>query len=467
VISRLLIALIMTLAATLPSQSATKIQRVTSPGGIEAWLVSDATLPIIALNFAFRGGAAQDREGRAGIANLVSGLLDEGAGDLDAQAFQTRMEERAVEISFDADRDAFYGSLRVLTENRDEAVNLLQLALTKPRFDADAIERIRAQVLARIRHESTDPESIAHRTLLEAAFPNHPYGNEVQGTLGSVPEITRDDLTGFHARTFARDNLVVVAVGAIDAETLGATLDKAFGALPAKAELQPVPATTLAGAGTLKVLEVDTPQTAIAFARSGPLRNDKDFMAYFVLNHILGGGTFTSRLFEEVREKRGLSYGVNTWLAPMKQAGLFGGSLATRNDRASEALQVIRDEIAKLAKEPPSDEELAKAKKYLVGSYPLRFDASAKIANGLLQIQLDGLGIDYIDKRNAMIEAVTREDLKRVATELLGDGNLLVVAVGKPEGLGNAEGQPKDAAPAGAAPAKQPVPAEAGKASTR
>ncbi|GGE34288.1 peptidase M16 [Agaricicola taiwanensis] len=434
-ISRLLLVVAMSLAVALPAKSETRIEEVTSPKGIKAWLVHDTTLPIVALEFAFRGGAVQDAKGRDGTANMVSGLLDEGAGELKAQEFQSRLEDSAVELSFDTRYDSFFGSLRTLSANEDEAFDLLKLAVTSPRFDQDAIDRIRAQVMARIRQNSTNPEALAHYNFQEQAFPGHPYGREVEGTAETVTSITRDDLVTFHRNNFARDNLVVTAVGAIDAETLGRRLDEAFGDLPATAEITPAAPATLTNVGTLTVVEMDTPQTAISFGRPGPLRKNEDFMAYYVLNHILGGGTFTSRLFNEVREKRGLSYGVFTGLFPLSASGYVMGQVATRNDRAGEAVSVIRDEFRKLAAEPPSEEEIAKAKKYLIGSFALRFDSSNKIARNLLQFQIDNLGIDFINERNALIEAVTREDLARAAKSLLGDGELLVVAVGKPEGL--------------------------------
>jgi zinc protease len=425
----------MTLAVALPAQSQTRIEEVTSPKGIKAWLVHDTTLPIVALEFAFRGGAIQDPEGRDGTANLVSGLLDEGAGDLNSQEFQGRLEDNAVELSYDTRYDTFFGSLRTLTTNQDEAFELLKLSLTQPRFDQDAIDRIRAQVMARIRQNSTNGEALAHYRFQELAYEGHPYGREVEGTAKTVPSITRDDLVTFHRNNFARDNLVVTAVGAIDAETLGRRLDEVFGGLPEKANITPATPVTFGNVGTIKTIELDTPQTAISFGRPGPLRKDEDFMAYYVLNHILGGGTFTSRLFNEVREKRGLSYGVFTGLFPLQGSGYLMGQVATRNDRAGEAINVIREEIRKLAAEPPSEEELAKAKQYLVGSFALRFDSSNKIARNLLQFQLENLGIDFIERRNAMIEAVTREDVAKAAKSLLGDGQLLIVAVGKPQGL--------------------------------
>jgi len=437
---------------------AADIQRVVSPGGIEAWLVEEHSIPLVAFNFAFRGGATQDPDGKEGLAALMAGTLDEGAGDLTSASFQERLEEKAIDLSFRADRDALTGGLRTLTENLDAAVDLLSLALGKPRFDQEPVDRIRAQISARLRRDERDPEDIAGRAFMRTAFPGHPYGRPVNGTLQSLAAITREDVVGAARRLMARDNLVIGVVGDIDAKTLAGKLDAAFGGLPARAELRPVADVAPKVLPQAQVVELPVPQTAIIFGRQGPLRKDDDFIPAFVLNHILGGGGFSSRLFTEVREKRGLAYSVYSYLAPYDHAGMVLGGVATRNDRAGESLRIIREEIRRLAADGPTEAELEKAKKFLIGSYPLRFDSSLKIADQLVQLQLDDLGMDYPLKRNALIEAVTAEDIRRAAKKLFGEGELLVVAVGQPTDLGAAV-KITDAVMSGAKSAPEPVPA--------
>ncbi|MBK5950665.1 peptidase M16 [Rhodobium orientis] len=418
------------LVALAPFARAMEIQRVVSPGGIEAWLVEEHSIPLIAVNFAFSGGSAQDPEGKAGVANMVSGLLDEGAGDLDSKAFQERLQDTSVQLSFSEGRDAFYGSLRTLTTNLSEGADLLKLAVNEPRFDAEPVERIRAQVLSSIRRNEKDPDNIASRVWFKTAFPKHPYGNPSKGTEDTVKKITVDDLKAFRKDVFARENLKIAVVGAIDAETVGKLVDEVFGDLPEKANLTEVPdVSPVTGARNVESMAI--PQTVIRFGGAGLKRADKDFVPAYVMNHILGGGSFTSRLYEEVREKRGLAYSVYTYLAPMDHAGIFLGGTATRSGRADETLKLIRAEIRRMAEEGPTAEELEKAKKYLIGSYPLRFDASSKIAEALVAIQQEDLGIDYIDKRNDLIEAVTLEDVKRAAKRVLAGGDLTISVVGQ------------------------------------
>lgn len=420
------------LALAAPAQAATKIERVVSPGGIEAWLVSDSSVPLIAMNFAFQGGANQDPIGKPGVAYMTAAMMDEGAGDLDAKAFQSRAERSAVEMSFSTQRDQMRGSLKVLRDKKDEGFDLLRLAVTSPRFDQDAIERVRAQMLTALRRETTNPNDIGRQLWWRTAFPEHPYGRPTNGTLESVPTLSRDDLLNYTKRVFARDRLKIAVVGDIDAKTLGTVLDKIFGALPAKAELQPVPSIKMDAAGKKLFVPLDVPQAVVNFGGVGIPRKDPDFIPAYIVNHILGGGSFSSRLYREVREKRGLAYSVYSYLLPLDVAALFMGGTQTRADKADETVGLIESEIRRLATEGPTADELEKAKSYLKGSYALNFDTSTKIANLLVQIQLDDLGIDYIDRRNGLIDAVTLEDVRRVAKRLL-DGGILVTVVGRPQ----------------------------------
>lgn len=417
-----------------PAQSAVRIERIVSPGGIEAWLVNEPSVPVIAVDFAFVGGANADPATRPGVGNMVASLLDEGAGDLEARAFHQRLQELAVHVSFNATRDHFRGSLRTLSQNKDRAVDLLKLALTAPRFDADAVERIRNQILANLRRQTTNPNDIANRRWWQTAFPSHPYGRPVEGTLESVPQITVSDLKAYMGQVFARGTLKVAIVGNIDADSAKTLLDSVFGTLPVHSELKPVPDAKPHNLGQRILVDLDVPQTVLSFGGLGVQRKDPDFFAAYIVNHILGGGPFSSRLYREVREKRGLAYSVHTSLYWLQHAALFVGGTATRADRAGESLQIIEQEIKRLAETGPTADELEKAKSYLKGSYALGFDTSSKISGQLLQIQLDDLGIDYINKRSAMIDAVTPADVKRVAKRLL-DGELLVAVVGRTKGF--------------------------------
>ena len=418
-----------------PQAYAVTIERVLSQGGIEAWLVRDHTNPIITMRFAFRGGAALDPEGREGLANMVSTLLDEGGGDLDSKIFQGRLEDLVITLRFDAGRDNFGGRLRTLVENKATAFELLTLALTRPRFDAEPLERIRSQIFSSLRQEAEDPNTIAGKTLFKTLFPAHPYGRPVDGTLESVAAITQTDLKGFVKRRLAKDNLAIGVVGDITAEALKTVLDKTFGGLPAKAWDWAIPEAALKGQGRTVVVTKPAPQSAIVFADKGPKRQDPDFYAAYVMNHVLGGGGFTSRLYNTVREKRGLAYSVYSALHPLDRAGLIFGGAGTANKSVSETIAVMRGEWTRMATQGMSEKELADAKNFLTGSYPLSFTSSDRIASMLIGIQMDNLGIDYPDRRNGLIEAVTLDDVNRLAKDLLRPDQLTVVVVGRPDGV--------------------------------
>jgi zinc protease len=429
--------LVLAALSLFPSEAqAMKIEEVRSPGGITAWLVETHEVPLIAMRFGFDGGgSAQDPAGREGLASFLASILDEGAGDLGAKAFQERMEELAVRMSFEGQRDAFYGSFSTLTGNRDAAARLLALAIGKPRFDEDAVERMRKQHLANLAVAARDPGRVAGEQWMAQAFAGHPYGRPTNGTPASIAAIKRADVVAFHARALARDNLRVVVVGDIDAATLGGLLDTVFGALPAEARLAPVAETEPKAAHKLKVIDMNVPQSVVRFGLPAMARSDKDFMAAFVLNTILGGGSFTSRLYQEVREKRGLAYGVGTQIMPMRHASMFFGGVATKNEAVGQSLDVIRSELKRIAGEGPTEKELADTKSYLTGSFALRFDTNTNIANQLLWMNMEGLGRGYVDRRNAEVQEVTIDDVRRVAKRLFEGRELMVTVVGRPKGL--------------------------------
>jgi zinc protease len=361
---------------------------------------------------------------------MVAALLDEGAADLDSKTYHERLERRAIELSFSAARDHFRGSLRMLKENRDEAFDLLRIALTQPRFDAPDVERIRAQIMSNLRRESVSPGSLASIKFMQTAFPDHPYGRPGNGTLVTVPTIDVGDLRTYVARNLARDTLRIAVVGDIDMTTLAAQLDKTFGALPAKANLEAVPDVVAAKPPQKAFVPLDVPQTNIMFGGPGIRRNDPGFMAAYVVNHIIGGGGLSGRLYKEVREKRGLAYSVSESLVWMTHSALFVGATGTRADRATDTLAAVEAEVKRMAEDGPTQQELDEAKSYLKGSQMLALDTSSKLASALLQYQNDGLGIDYIERRNAIVDAVTIEDAKRAAQRLYGEG-LITVMVGR------------------------------------
>ncbi|GHD14062.1 M16 family metallopeptidase [Tianweitania populi] len=437
----------------LMAHAAVKIQEVKSQSGVTAWLVEDYSVPIISMRFAFKGGSVQDPAGKEGLATLMSGLFDEGAGDLDREAYQDRLDDSGAEISFASSTDEIQGSFRAIQEDLDEGMKLLALSVQKPRFDAEPVERIRSQLLAGIAARSRDPQEQAKIAWSRAVYGSHPYARQEDGGTQSLTSLTRDDLLAMHKAQFARDNLVVSVVGAIDPEKLKAYLDEVFGALPEHAELREIPQADMKLGQDIKI-DYDLPQTSIQLAYPGVSRKDPGFFAAYLMNEVLGGGTFLSRLFEEVREKRGLAYGVGSSLSTRRYSSALAIGTATRADRSGETLDLIRQEVKRMADGGPTQEELDKAKRYTIGAYAINnLDSSGSIAATLTQIQLEDLGIDYIERREGLIEAVTLDDVKAQAKRLL-EAQPAIMIVGP--------AAKKDGAPPAATSGPAPAPAPAG-----
>lgn len=432
--NRVLTALAFWTATSLPVLAAVDIQEVKTPGGFTAWLVEEPSIPFVSLEIWFRGGTSVDTPETRGAVNLMTGLLEEGTDGLDARGFAEARDSLAASFSFRANDDAITVSSRFLSDTTDEAMALLKQALSTPGFDPVAVERVRAQVLAGLRSDAEDPDSIASLTFAKMAFGDHPYGSDGQGTLESVAALTREDLIAAHQGTMTRDRVFIGAAGDISPEKLAEVIDTLLADLPQTGAPLPEPASFLLTGG-VQVVPYPTPQSVIQFAQPGISREDPDFFPAFLMNQILGGGGFGSRLMEEVREKRGLTYGIYAYLAQKDQSDLFVGRASTANERAAETIAVVREEWAKMASEGPTQDELDRAKTYLTGAYPLRFDGNGSLARIAVGMQLDGLPIDYIATRNDRVEAVTLDDVRRVSASLLDPDGLSFIVVGQPEGL--------------------------------
>ncbi|KFE34044.1 M16 family metallopeptidase [Thioclava atlantica] len=431
--TRLMLATLFALVLALPAR-AIEIQEVTSPGGIKAWLVENHDIPFTALDIAFKGGASLDAPGKRGAINLMTATLEEGAGSMTSQQFAEGQEALGAQFSFDVGDDSLDVSAQMLSDNRDKAVDLLRQALIHPRFDQSAIDRVRAQVLSIIASDKTDPNSIAAETFRKIAYGDHPYGSSLNGTAESVKGLTQEDLFAAKDRVMSRDHMVVSAVGDITPEELGPMLDKLLGDLPAKGAPMPAPVTPKLSGGVTTV-DLDSPQSVVIFGQKGIAMSDPDFFPAFVLNQILGAGGFSSRLMDEVREKRGLTYGIASYLVDKDLAKTWQGSFASANEKVAQAISVVKEQWQKAATGQVTDKELQDAKTYLTGAYPLRFDGNGRIAGILTGMQLNGMPRSYIDTRNDKVNAVTKADIERVAKRILDPKDLTFVVVGRPVGL--------------------------------
>ncbi len=414
--------------------SAIEIKELTSDGGINVWVVEEPAIPFVALEIRIRGGTSLDAPEKRGATNLMMALIEEGSGDMSAQEFQTKRESLAASFSFAAYDDTMSISARFLTENSDEALALLRQALTQPRFDQDAIDRVRAQVLSGIASDAKNPNRIAGAYFDSAGFGDHPYGTSADGTASSVNALTQADMFEAHSRTITRDRMFVSVVGDITADQVGPMLDTLLGELPAQGAGMP-PHVDFALGGGVTVIDYETPQSVALFGHSGIKRDDPDYFAAYILNEILGGSGRESRLMHEVREKRGLTYGISSFIVPKLHAELVMGQVASGNDTIAEAIEVTRAVWTDLAENGVSQGELDEIKTYLTGAYPLRFDGNAEIAGIMVGMQMIGLPTSYINTRNDELAAVTLEQVNAMAKRLLKPDALRFVVVGQPVGL--------------------------------
>jgi zinc protease len=416
------------------------IKEIATTSGITAWLVEDHSLPIISLQFSFKGaGAARDGKDKQGLARLLSNTMDEGAGDLTSQEFQKALSDHSITLRFNSGRDNFGGQLKTLSRYQDKAFKLLKLALNSPRFDAEPVERMRQANLSRIKQSMGDPEWINARIFNDVAFAGHPYALNSGGTLTSLKNITAQDLKNHHQTWLTRDNLRIGVTGDITEDKLKDILNDIFGELPKSSPKNDNQNFTLQNTGKTFVYNKDIPQTIITSALPSIKINDPDYYILRVMNYIYGGGGFGSRLMEEAREKRGLTYGI--YSGPMNQdnINIINISTSTKNESTNEMLSIISEEMKTMSNTLVSEDELNSAKSYMTGSMPLSLTSTDKVSGILLNMQLNDRQIDYLDHYKSHINAVTREDIQRVAKNLLTPNKLLTVMVGQPENLDNIE----------------------------
>lgn len=412
------------------------IQEVKTTNGFNAWLVEDHTLPIISIKFSFKGaGSKNATKDKQGITRLLSSTLDEGAGNYDSQAFQQALLNHSISLSYSSNRDHFSGELLTLTKYKDKAFELLKLSINEPTFSDDAVMRMKNAISSNIRNKISNPEWMAYRVLLDKAYSGHPYALNSGGTLTTIPSLSRDDLINYKNNYLTKDSLVISAAGDINASELAILIDDIFSHLPDNSKASNIPSIEIQNGGNIFLYELDIPQTIIEIMQPGIDRSSPDYFTAQLLNFILGGGGFGSRLTEELREKRGLTYGVYSSFSMRDHADAMTVSTSTKNETAKECLDLIQSELNKLKVALVSDKELSNAKSYLIGSMPLTLSSTSNITSLIHNLQIDDMPLDYLDTRANKLNAVTKEDIKMLAKKLLAPEQLTISLVGKPRGI--------------------------------
>src|SRR5262245_21120814 len=427
----LLLALLISVAMPVAAEAIT-VKPVQSPSGVETWLSEEHAIPMIAVEVALPAGSSYDPSDKPGLASLTASLLDEGAGDLPAEAFKQALEARAIRLGASADRDYITISMTTLKDNADEAFRLLGLVLSHARFDQEAVERMRVATLASLNQQDQQPSTVASKAWFATYFGTHPYAHSESGTPSGVQAITINDIKNFAASHMVRDRVKVSVAGDINEAQLRRYLQQLFVSLPAKS-VPVVPRPPEAGKPGSSTIPRNEAAPVAVFGFAGPMRLDPDFIPTFVANYILGGGGFSSRLMDEVRDKRGLTYGISTGLADYKSTALIVGSVQSEKTKITTALDVTKSELSRFAKDGATAKELADAKTYLTGSYPLGLDSNAKIARTLNAYQRQGLTPDYVEKRNGLINAVTLQQVNAMAKKYYDPSKLVIVIAGTPD----------------------------------
>jgi zinc protease len=428
-VKHLFAAAVMLMAAA-PAVAA-PIQNIDLGKKAEVWFTEDHTVPIVAFNISLPAGSAYDPAGKAGLAAFTGAMIDEGAGGLDSKAFHEALANRAINFNARAERDYLTISISTLKENVPEALHLLQLALTRPRFENEAMQRVRAQIIQSLQQEQVEPQRLASRGFMRQFFGGHAYAHPVSGEIDSIASINAADLKGFARGHWVKSGLKVAVAGDITAPILTRLLAETFQPVSG-ANPPPLPNVGRLGAPGVHVIALPVPQPTAAFGLPGIMRADPDFIPGYVANYIVGGGGFSSRLTDEVRVKRGLTYGISTSLTAYNKAAILQGSVATRADAIRQTVQVVKDTLASFAKDGPTQQELDDAKTYLTGSFPLAFASNSGTAAQLGTFQRQNLDIGYVARRNSLIQAVTLADVKRVSKRLFDPARLTVVIGGSP-----------------------------------
>ncbi|MFN3212359.1 MAG: M16 family metallopeptidase [Henriciella sp.] len=410
------------------------IQQFTTPGGVSVWLVEEPSIPILSLRMAWKAGETNDPEGLEGLTNAMVYHMNEGAGELDAQAFFKGMEELNMSFSCGASNESTFCNASMLTDNADASFDMIALAFAEPRFDDGPFERFKREQEVSLQTRETNPQYLASRARAEALFPDHAYARETSAA--SLAALTQDAMRAQKDKLMVQEGMLVTAVGAISPQALAPLIDEAVAGLPETSETaETSDVVLLEPAADPVVIDLPQPQSLVTFAAPAMTREDPDFYTAVVLNYTFGGGGFESRLMKDLRVAKGLTYGIYTQVSSQEKIQLWSGSGQTKNESASEFISGIKENMSTMVADGMTEEELAAAKAYLTGSYPLGFDSNAKIAARMMGVRLDELPVDFFDKRNAMVEAVTLEDVNRVAVEYLNPENFTFIVVGQPEGL--------------------------------
>jgi zinc protease len=419
------------LLLSISAEANPEIQHWTTGNGARVYFVAAPELPMVDIRVVFDAGSARDGK-LPGLAMLTNGMLEEGAGKLDADAIAERFDSLGARFSASSERDMAIVGLRSLTKPKllEPALQTFALLLGQPSVPPDALERVRRQMLIGLQSEEQDPGDIANKAFYSTLYGSHPYGSHPAGSVESINAMSRQEVLDFHRRYYVGRNAVVAIVGAVSREEAAHLAEQAVGALPAGEAAPALPAVSPLKQAIAKHIDHPSTQTHVLMGQPGVHRGDADYFPLYVGNHILGGSGLVSRLSEEVREKRGLSYSVYSYFLPMRVAGPFVLGLQTRNESTGEALKVLRQTLSAFAERGPTEEELLAAKKNITGGFPLKIDSNSDILGYIAMIGFYGLPLNYLDTFNSRVEAITATQIRDAFARRVQPEKMVTITVG-------------------------------------
>lgn len=405
--------------------------RFTTPNGMTVLVLEQHFVPIVEIHALIKAGSAQDPPERAGLANLVAGLLDEGTTTRSSKQLAEQIDFVGGSLGVQADEDFTSASVRILKKDIDLGFTLLADILQRPAFPKQEFERVRVQILGEITSDKDDPGHVAMKAFNQLVFQNHPYRWPVNGTEDTLGKITLADVQTFYAKEYLPNQVILTIVGDVTVEQATTLVQTHFGSwkkgvVPSRTVKKPA----AIDKRIVQLIEKDLTQSTIVIGHHGISRTNPDFYAVTVMNHVLGAGGFSSRLMDSIRDKQGLAYGITSHYDARLMPGSFWVSLQTRTETTNQAINSVLAEMKAIREAPVSDQELADAKSFLMGSFPLRLDTTAKLAKVLAQVEFFGLGFDYFSQYPKWIERVTKEDVQRVAKQYLDPQRYALVVIG-------------------------------------
>ncbi len=414
------------------SINALEYKKLQTSKGIKFWFVQDKSIPIVSVSFSFGGGSSLDSKEKNGISNLMTSMMDEGTTNLTSNELKNLMKENGMKLNFSSQRDRINGNFQTISSQILKSFELFSEVLNHPKFDEKDINKIKRQIISSIKIDESDISTLASNKFNQFFFDQHNFSENTKGSIKSLNNINREDLIKFHKKVFQKQNLIIGVAGNVNEKNIKEFIDLVFGDLNNYDEILKIKKFETLAKGE-RIHKIKTPQTSVLFGHPGLARNNENFFALRIANYILGGGGFQSRLYKNIREKKGLVYSVYSYLLSFESDGVIVGGFQTRNKSVYETVESVKNEWKKIQKKGITKTELENAKAYYNGSFTRNFTSTLSIARLLQIVQYYKLGDNYFQEREKIINSLSLEKVNQVVSNLFDGKKLFFMIVGEPE----------------------------------